>query len=104
MLHVSPATNMKTSKRTWRIVLWALLGVAGALAVCAAVVWKALRPPRPLTPVATEFTLHGVTIVNPGAGRAADQTLSVAGGVIRVGRDGGAVQSGFERMYVLPGL
>lgn len=73
-------------------------------------VWIKLRPPSPPKPIASDFILSGVTLVNPGQERREHQSIHVRRGVIeqieteRAGkgeRNGASLYSG---AYVLPGL
>ncbi|MGH7899005.1 MAG: amidohydrolase family protein [Candidatus Binatia bacterium] len=70
----------------------------------------ALAPPVPLAVPLPGVVLSDVTVVNPGAGKRAKQTVVVRGVKIdairesRPDEDGGRAAEGFAGSYVLPGL
>ena len=84
------------------------LSLAAIALIAGLVVWRSLAPPAPLRPVATDFTLQDVTVINPGAGRSEHQALTVRNGKVEIvsgiAAAGGPDMSRYRGMYVLPGL
>jgi hypothetical protein len=84
--------------------------VLGITSVCVfTVIWTALRPPVPLRPVATSFTLHDVTVVDPRSSRLEHQTLRVDSDRVHLELPGvaaasDAVTERYRGAFVLPGL
>src|SRR5262249_32562577 len=67
--------HLDMSWRIGRIFLVAASALFGAVLIAGLLVWHALTPPTPLSPVASAFTLRDMVVVNPGAGRRAYQAL-----------------------------
>lgn len=81
-----------------------LLALAAFLAVAGAILFAALRPPAPLALPGQGVTLDGVTVIEPGRGRAEERRVVVAGGAIAsvdAARGDGGPYAG---MFVTPGL
>jgi hypothetical protein len=64
-----------------KIVQW-VLGVAAILVMIALAVVYALQPPNLTPPAISDHIISGVTVVNPGVGRAANQTIIIEDGRI----------------------
>jgi cytosine/adenosine deaminase-related metal-dependent hydrolase len=81
------------------------LVAAGVVLLALGVLWR-LAPPRPLRPPERGAVFSNVTVVNPGAGRQAGQTVRVEGGRIASIEPGGARAGPAETDggYLLPGL
>jgi len=92
-----------------RILLWLAGGALLVVAALGTVVWRALRLPEPTAPAAVNFSLVGVTVVNPGRSREAHQTLEVRAGTIRrmasseAADDAGPFRD-LQGAFVVPGL
>ena len=89
--------------------LWLALKIVGAIvAVLVALIVAFLvimRPAKPLAVPGQGVTLSGVTVINPGIDRRANQTVIVEGGTIKsIGAASGAGDSRYTNAYVLPGL
>src|SRR5258708_4696833 len=93
-----------------RRILWMILKIGLALfailvlAVVALLV--VLRPPAQLKVPPQGVTLSGLTIINPGAERRANQKILVEGGTIKEIGDSGSSHSDdhYSGSFVLPGL
>src|SRR6266852_363156 len=89
---------------------WFLVKLVLALVALAVVALIALfivvRPPEPLAVPAQGITLSGVTVINPGIGRHAQQTVVVEGAGIKSIANSASADSGgpYAVMYVLPVL
>ena len=83
------------------------IGLFGALAAAAlgAGLYAIVRPPPPLALPAQGVVLDGVTLLQPGEGRAENQRLVVRGGSIEAIEAAAPGAAGpFAGMYVMPGL
>jgi imidazolonepropionase-like amidohydrolase len=91
-----------------RLLRGVAIGAFGLVAL-AAVLLVSLRPPAPVAVPTQGAVLADVTVVEPGGGRRAHQTVRVKGSVIDsvsddAARDDGAEASRYAGAYVLPGL
>ena len=84
----------------------AALVIAIAAGVVAIVLVAALRTPRPPEPLARDFVLPGVTLVNPAQGRRERVDLQVEGDAIAAVSHGleGQRLDRYAGAFVLPGL
>lgn len=95
-------------QRTRSLAKWVL----GALGVTvAATVWiihGALSIPAAVLPSAENFSLAGVTLIQPGGSRTESGTIAVSGDRIQRGAHGSAenprVLDEYSGMFILPGL
>src|SRR5438046_1958684 len=83
--------------------LLALIAVVVAAVIALAIV---LRPPASLVVPHQGVSLSGVTVINPGIDRRANQSIVVEGSSIKAIREGNApaADARYSGAYVLPGL
>src|SRR5215470_3731080 len=85
-----------------------LARVVGGVALVTALLAWWLWPPRGLQPLASEFTIHSVTMIQPGEGHRAPVDLTISGGSIAqiepVGAGRLPAVAALEGSFVLPGL
>lgn len=74
-----PMAASPSQGRNWLRILLILAAVLGGAALYA---WRALTPPAPLALPPRGAVLEGVTVVNPGAGRAQHRTVKIEGATI----------------------
>jgi cytosine/adenosine deaminase-related metal-dependent hydrolase len=81
-----------------------LIAIVLILVLAAAGLYWQLQPPRPLPVPERGAAIDHVTVIQPGEGRRADQTLTIAGSVIGSIAASDGVPGPYVGMYVLPGL
>jgi imidazolonepropionase-like amidohydrolase len=93
-------------KRFSLFVLKCVLVLAAAAVALVIALSIVLRPPKALTVPPQGIVLSGVTVINPGLDRRANQTIIVEGSTIKTIADGGSPNgdSRYRGAYVLPGL
>jgi hypothetical protein len=93
-------------KRLFWFLVKLVLALVAVAVVALIALFIVLRPPEPLGVPAQGIKLSGVTVINPGIGRHAQQTVVVEGAGIKSVANSASADSGgpYAGMYVLPGL
>lgn len=81
-----------------------LIAIVVVLGAAAAGLYWMLQPPVPLPVPDRGVTVDHVTVIQPGEGRRADQTLAVSDTTIDAIAPSGGATGPYAGMYVLPGL
>jgi len=81
-----------------------LIATVVVLAAAAAVLYWMLQPPAPLPVPDRGVIIDHVTVIQPGEGRRADQTLAVSDTTIDAIAPSDGATGPYAGMYVLPGL